>query len=629
MSPQHRIWLIALFVMTSCLLAGSVPAAESTLQTDARSVGLQGDGKTDDTDALQKALDDGACDIYFPEGTYLLGTVKVPADTRLRFSPRAAVRVNVPRLAAVQTLMTQKQEKYLFIVTGDNVTIDGLAIDFRLSDEGDQLIARDAMHAFIYGVGINNLKVTNARAEKPERRELIPLAERKRNGRYRGRTGHTLVFVEDCTDVTLSDSRASSIDHMINALMCRNVSVHGNRMVTGESMTTFSMGGEFLRHYDNWSSDVGYQVVWRGGSPDPSRKAPAVPLGSSTVVHRGSRPGDPNYNRHTSGVFDVIVQNNYAEYGKTLAWGNKSRQVVIANNIARYIADYAYGTEGAENVVFSGNISINSTAASFVSMYWGEKIQITGNTAIVRHDNWDPNLSWWPTEKQYHGGFVRLHHGPTTKEDTAAGSRYGAGQVTISGNLFVNELTGIPKAINIQPGRDVTITGNRFTNGMIRKWGPGSLTVSDNEFVWDFAEEFFCIHVRHTDGNVTITNNTMRRIPRDNTVADPADVADTGPGLAATEEDTNEFRIEPGTVGAINVNWKQPLQLVISGNTIDGWSKSVTLNCDGAAPARLLMINNAITGSVTATGRWRTLLRNNVDLTRLEVVDQIEATADR
>ena len=59
-----------------------------------------------------------------------------------------------------------------------------------------------------------------------------------------------------------------------------------------------------LRHYDNWSRQVTYQCVFRGGSPDPSRKAPRVPLGSSDKVIRGLDPKQEGYSSHLAGTYD-------------------------------------------------------------------------------------------------------------------------------------------------------------------------------------------------------------------------------------------------------------------------------------------------------------------------------------
>src|SRR5437879_5194985 len=69
-------------------------AAVSLAASSALEVGLKGDGESDDTAALQKAFADGKLDLHFPTGTYLLGTIEVPKDASLHFSPTARVKVD-------------------------------------------------------------------------------------------------------------------------------------------------------------------------------------------------------------------------------------------------------------------------------------------------------------------------------------------------------------------------------------------------------------------------------------------------------------------------------------------------------------------------------------------------------
>ena len=274
------------------------------------------------------------------------------------------------------------------------------------------------------------------------------------------------------------------IQHGIETVRCQNVSVHGNRAVQCNTITTFTRS-EGLRHYDNWSRQVTYQCVFRGGSPDPSRKAPQVPLGSSDKVIRGLDPKQEGYSSHLAGTYDIQISNNHAEYGRTLAWGNKARQVIFESNVSRFMTDYSYGVEGCENVVFANNTSINARSVGIMTMYWGEKVLITGNIIIVRDEPYIQEFSSFPEQKAYWGGLLRFHHGPTSKEDTAAGSRYGAGKVIVSGNLLVNELHDQLRGIGIEGGRDVLISGNRIVNGWVRKGGEGDVSVIGNEFTSD------------------------------------------------------------------------------------------------------------------------------------------------
>ena len=123
-----------------------------------------------------------------------------------------------------------------------------------------------------------------------------------------------LLYVFQCNNVVLADSEMQNIAHGIEAVHSQNVSVHGNRAYRCNTITTYTRS-EYLRHYDNWSRSVQYQCVFRGGSPDPSRKAPQVPLGSANKVTRGMDPTKADYSTHLAGTYDIQISNNYAEYG--------------------------------------------------------------------------------------------------------------------------------------------------------------------------------------------------------------------------------------------------------------------------------------------------------------------------
>jgi len=368
-------------------------------------------------------------------------------------------------------------------------------------------------------------------------------------------------------------------------------------------MTTFSDGSGSLRHHDNWSRDADYQVVWRGGAPDPSRKAPRVPLGTANVVHRGVYPDETGYIPHTHGVFDVLVKNNYAEYGNTLAWGNKGRQIVIDGNIARFISDYSFGTEGGENIIFSNNISVNSTSGGIVSMYWGEKLLITGNQLITRHEPWDPQLSRFGKASGYLGALLRLHHGPSNPEDL-----YGAGTVQIQGNLFINELTSAPKGVNIQSGRDVTLTGNKFLSAPIGKGGYGKLTVIGNEFVSRLSEDTSMLRAGHLLTLVVARGNIFRREQPEERTGERERLSekDQTPYLAFTAKSDQEQEAvaapeEPGvSSAAISIHPNRHFLAVIEDNVVLGWKCSFYMkNGTKSVPVSCVITRNTFDGEIS------------------------------
>ena len=67
---------------------------------------------------MQKVLDRGGC-WYFPKGVYVLGTLKVPANTHLQFAPGAVYRVNP----------TEIKDRLCIVLQGDDITLEGIAFD--------------------------------------------------------------------------------------------------------------------------------------------------------------------------------------------------------------------------------------------------------------------------------------------------------------------------------------------------------------------------------------------------------------------------------------------------------------------------------------------------------------------
>ena len=105
-------------------------------------LGLVGDGKTDNTVALQKALSAGKTELCFPAGSYVLGTVELPAQTVLSFSPKAKIKINPQAIRSVTSPLFKDRDsrkessKVLFILKGDRITLDGLDVELTAKDAG-------------------------------------------------------------------------------------------------------------------------------------------------------------------------------------------------------------------------------------------------------------------------------------------------------------------------------------------------------------------------------------------------------------------------------------------------------------------------------------------------------------
>lgn len=501
--------------------------------------------------------------IYFKPGVYQTGTIYVPGNKTLIFDPEAVI---VPVPAAIN-------DKSLFVVQGNNVKIVGLHYDFAW--DGADIKTTPVLN-LIYANGIRDLVVSDAYVVNSDTRKLLPMNLRDRSGRFYAIDGTTrityegywnsqcILYADNCKDLVLEKSYGSRIHGMIEAYNCYNVVSHSNRMETGTFMTHVGEGAEYIRHYDNWSRDVKYQISWYGGFPDPSRKDFLEP-GTADDADRETKPGDQGYDPNTAGVYDVLVQNNYAEYGNTLAWGNKGRQVVIDGNIARWISDYAYGTEGGENVVFSNNISVNCTAGGVVSMYWGEKIQVIGNEFIVRDEPFDEEMSWWSDVSQYYGPFLTFHHGPSNPED-----EYGVGSALITGNLMINEFDSKVTNVSIQEGRDVNMSGNKIINGKVTKVGNGVVSIIGNEFVSRSIPEYECLYVGKGAEKAIIRNNVFQR--------------------------DNGFSIGGAKEPAVTLSARQKFTAIVESNYIEGWATSLSADFTGNDNAFIKVLNNTVNG---------------------------------
>jgi len=604
--------------------AGAVFVAAGFAQAAATSVldlGLKGDGQTDDTAALQQALAAGKLELDFPAGNYLLGTMELPAGTSLHFSPIARIKVASAKIQELKGETPKDAARPLFLLKGDRIVVDDFdatgVLEATSKDQRGR--ERSTVNHLVYGENVAGLTF---------RRWRVVLAEKK------GKATPTPIYLRQCRDIVLADSQFENIQHGIETHRCQNVSVHGNRAFRCNTITTFT-DSECLRHYDNWSRCVTYQCVFRGGSPDPSRKAPRVPLGSSTTVIRGLDPKAENYSSHQAGTYDVQISNNYAEYGRTLAWGNKGREVIFAGNICRFTTDYAYGVEGCENVTFANNIAINARSVGIMSMYWGDKLVITGNQVIVRDEPYIQEFSAFPEQKAYWGGLLRFHHGPSTPEDTAAGSRYGAGRAIVSGNLLVNELHDQLRSIRIEGGRDVQISGNKIVNGWVFKSGDarnkcsgGDVTISDNEFNSNLPVEHGIVGLGSGTGQAIVKDNVMRFSAGKPAVAAQRQVAPTGQDEA--EAAHSEEKLQVAQPAIFNLTGAKTMSLLlIEGNVIQGWTgDAIGLSAvqRDTEPIRFIVRNNSVEGAIRLTGlpqSYRSLVTNNINLKTLEPVQPV------
>ena len=563
------------------LLASVLTICASASALNVKEHGVKGDGKTDDTAAVQALLNKKTTELYFPDGVYLLGTINVPGYTTIRFSPKAKYKINPAKLETAP--MPKRKGKRVIVLGGDRITLDGLNFDFMTAD-GKELSKKD-IAAVIYGDGIGKLRVTRLRAIRKTLTGLKnPHPYLSRAKFFEGKI--KIIRLENCHDIEIDHCEVVKVGFLLIANFCENISVHENRAEWAASITRFNRS-RGLRHYANWSRNVTFQCVWWGGNPGIRDKR-------SNVVRPYLKPGDEGFDINTVGSYDINVQNNYAEYGVTLAWGAKGRNVLIDGNIARYMDDMAYDCEGDESIVISNNISVNSSKAGIGCFFWTSKVQITGNVIMTLDEGDD----------RYKGMFIRLHSGGKMRPE-----QVGTGKALISGNLFVSEVRNkkrggatLNRMIQIEDCRDVTISGNKFINGWIRTlpWARSyKVTIINNEFDNSIAGNGPVIRIDSKGTEAIIRNNIIRK---------------------TAAEDNPLFKD-----AAIHILAASKKRIIIDGNIIEGWKNSISCKPKNpnATPARYIIKDNMLSGTISLLGLkayFKKYVKDNMNLKSFRAV---------
>ncbi|WP_269522574.1 right-handed parallel beta-helix repeat-containing protein [Coraliomargarita parva] len=570
---------------------------------NAQDVGLVGDGVTDNTAALQLAMAGGDVEIVLPEGVYLLGTVEVPGGVVLRGEPGAKIRINTNLIQKFEELTwaMQNRKNALFILKGDHITLRDLEFDYTLTD-AEGLTTDQLPGMIITGKGFAGIQLIGLKAERPQIGDPIPVDQRKTRGVGQQRfpkskepntRPFSLAHFEGCSDILMRDCRATFMSAMLSVVECSNVWADQNRATDSYAITIARGGNKSLMHTQNWSRNVSHQCRWFGGNANDHRKLKEGDDGwdTATEVVRDLKRGDEGFNNFTQGEYDIIVANNYAEYGQTLSWGAKGRKIIFQGNIARFMTDYAIGSEGGEEVIFNGNVVTNGYTAGFVCMYWSDKLVFSNNIVMVKDEPIEMEYSTYSTPEPYQGNFIRLHSaGPNYKS--------GAGQTLITGNLFVNELKDRPRNINIAGSRDVTISNNKFVNGGIRtKGGTGRVLVLGNDFR---------MNIPYEEQWLRIAEGVDEFIFRNNVVKSEAPLENRSP---------TEWLMIAGTSARRD---EAPKTRMIEENVIEGFPKAVAVRVSSEdVKDKILVSNNRTDGGLYLEGLasgYYAYIEGNVDL---------------
>jgi hypothetical protein len=389
----------------------------------------------------------------------------------------------------------------------------------------------------------------------------------------------TILLLTLCEDIEISNCHFKNFSLGVRTTHCSRVLCHDNVGINGQhNLLSFYHGSEYVKFYNNWFSHVKHPLVWDGGdcSPQNQRLVPNLPR----TVYRNMLPDDKDYAIHMTGTYEVYCHNNYGEYGKTLVWGRKGRRIIITANSAKYQYDMAIDAEGCEEVIVANNICTNSKAAGIGSFYHNDKTVITGNMVVIEDIGDDI----------YKGQFVRLH--------SAFGTQ--SGKTLITGNLFVSHLAE-PRFIKIDQVRNLVISGNKFVNGGIltNPYGGGNITATGNTFINQLPNHPTLVVINKINKELTFRDNTFINENKESNAGDPAVVLNFEVTKKLAEE-------RPDTV-ANNV-FRQ-----LDGNSFRGWATPVGFVGlpESDYPARLILVNNLYEGKLEVPASMSNVINQN------------------
>lgn len=118
MTIKHLIFLLILSCTTAC-------KSQKMTAISVKKSGAKGDGKTDDTQAIQSAIDQNAV-VYLPKGVYLVSHLTILDNKRLKTDGFATILRQEPNPCKIQP---HDKNKALIHINGSNVTLDSLSLE--------------------------------------------------------------------------------------------------------------------------------------------------------------------------------------------------------------------------------------------------------------------------------------------------------------------------------------------------------------------------------------------------------------------------------------------------------------------------------------------------------------------
>lgn len=312
--------------------------------------GAIGDGKADDTEAIQKALDAGS--VYFPAGIYRVTThtarrLCVPSNRYLRFAKGAALKA-INANAEVSSV--------LYLKDANNVTIEGATIIGDIEEntstaegaghgihiqDSSNIVVKDCVikNCFtdgVYTIGVRNVKVINTEFEKCGRLAC-------------GTTCGENVLIEGCTARNINRVAPKGgffvepnfeSDYIKNVIIRNCVTENMGGMGYYVTLRALNSGEDISVSFEN-CVDYGSQLAFFVGN-----FAPTVKHGGFVKIS--------NFKSVKANVSPILIEGYSAENtptvyfdGLTLVDGNASGQGVSYGSAIVF-------TQGGGNISFMG-----------------------------------------------------------------------------------------------------------------------------------------------------------------------------------------------------------------------------------------------------------------------------------
>lgn len=145
-------WFVAIAIFAIVLsgwltMEESDPVAETTDQVNVKNFGAKGDGSSDDTKAIQNALNQAkGKTVFFPEGQYSIQYLQVE---------------NVNLDGSQATLQAHSEERMFIHIIGDNVSISNLTLDGKEKVLNGIYISKGSQDIKIENTVIQNFSTSN------------------------------------------------------------------------------------------------------------------------------------------------------------------------------------------------------------------------------------------------------------------------------------------------------------------------------------------------------------------------------------------------------------------------------------------------------------------------------------